>query len=142
MHDQLRVGVGDRMGDLREQPDPGVRVELLAAAVLVDRLSFDVLDRQERPPFRGEAGIVQTGDVGMGQRGKDVPLTHHPLGEAGTLPRVVRQFQRDWPVDEPVGPFGQPHDAHSAGAQLADQPVEADHIARSIAVHGLARQVH
>ena len=69
----------------------------------------------------------------MRQCREDVPLTRHPFRESRTLPRLMRKFQGDRPVDEPVAPFGQPHDPHAASAQFAHQPIRSDRVARAIA---------
>ena len=134
MHDQLRVRVGHGVGDLREQLQPRQQIELLVAAVLIDRMPFDVLDREKRLPLRGEARVVQACDIRMRQRGEDVPLARHSLRKPRALPCPVRKLQRNRPVDQPVATLRQPHGAHAAAAQLAYQSIGSDHVAGPIAI--------
>ena len=81
VYDELRVRVGDGIGDLRKQPDARPCIELMIATVLIDGPAFDVLDRQKRPMRRGQAGVIQTRDVRVRQRREDLPLARHPFGE-------------------------------------------------------------
>ena len=133
MHDELRVRVGDTAGDLREQPQPRLQVELLLAAILVDLTPFDVLDREKRPPFRRETRVVQPRDIRMRQCGENPPLARHALREPCALPRPMRKLQCNRPVDQPVAPLGEPHRAHAAVAQLAQQAIGSHLVAGLIA---------
>ena len=133
MHDELRVRVGDGIRDLRKQLQPRLQIDLLVAAVLVDLMSFDVLDREKRLPLRGEARVVQACDIRMSERREDFTLARHPLRQSRALPCPVRKLQRDRPIDEPVAALRQPHRAHAAAAQLAHQAIGSDRVARLIA---------
>ena len=134
MHGQLAVRIRDRAGHLREQAQPRFHVEVLLAAVHVDVLAFDVLDGEIGLPARSDACIVQMGNVWMGQRRENLALARHALREPGALPRAVRKLQRHWPFDEAVSALGQPDHPHAAAAQLAQEPIRPDHVARLITI--------
>ena len=58
----------------------------------------------------------------------DVALARHALGQA-RAPGQARQLQRHLALHAAVGALGQPHGAHAAATDLADQPVRADEVA-------------
>ena len=134
MHCQLAVCIRDRTGHLREQAQPRLHIELLLAAIHIDAVAFDVFDGEIGLPAGSDACIVQMRDVGMGKRRENLAFARHALREPGALPRAVRQLQRHWPFDEAVGALGQPDHPHAAAAQLAQEPIRPDHVARLIAI--------
>ena len=81
VHHELRVCVGDGIGDLRKQPDPRPCIELPIATVLVDGPpSTYSIARNGRCASR-QAGVIETRDVRVRQRREDVALARHPFGE-------------------------------------------------------------
>ncbi len=73
--------------------------------------------------------------------GEDLAFARHALGEPGAIPRAVRQLQRDRAIDEAIGALGQPHHPHAAAAQLAQQTIRPDHVARLSAIGRDFREV-
>ena len=128
MDDQSRMRVRDCAGDLRDERDPGAHVELVLAAVDVDRLAFDVLEREIRPAVLRDARVVQASDVRMLERREDLALLSRALGELRQRP-PVRQLQCDLSPQDAVGALRQPYGAHAAFADRAEQTVRADHAA-------------
>ena len=128
MDDQSRMRVRDRAGDLRDERDPGAYVELVLAAVDVDRLAFDVLEREIRPAVLGDARVIQASDVRMLERREDLALLSRALGELRQRP-PVRQLQRDLSPQDAVGALRQPYGAHAAFADRAEQSVRTDYAA-------------
>ena len=122
----LRVRVRDRLRHLQEHAKTRAHVEALVVAVLVDRTAFDVLERQIRPAAGRHARVVQPRDVRVVERGEDVALPRHALGERRARPGAARQLQRHGAPDHPVRALGQPHRAHAAFAQLAQQTIRTD----------------
>ena len=69
-----------------DERDAGAYVELVLATVDVDRLAFDVLEREIRPAVLGDARVVQAPDVRMLERREDLALLRRALGAASTAP--------------------------------------------------------
>ena len=74
------VREGHRLRHLQQQRSRDLDVQCPLAAIDIDRLALDVLEREERPPLRIGAGVVQPRDVRVLERGQDVALTRHALG--------------------------------------------------------------
>src|SRR6185369_4728591 len=129
MHDELAVRVRDRVGDLEEQAQPLPQAETVRRAVLVDRSSLDVLEREIRLPLRGDTGIVEPSDVRMRERGENLALASEALGETPVPRGEMRQLQRDRSIENSVGALRQPDGAHAAAAELAYQPIRTDRVA-------------
>ena len=104
------------------------------------RLAVDVLEREVGPAALVDAGVVEPGDVRVLEQRADVALARHALGQA-RAPGQARQLQRDLALQAAVGALGQPHRAHAAAADLADQPVRADDVAGLGAISSRARLV-
>ena len=126
VHDQARVRMSDRARHLQEQPQPGRHIERLARAVGVDALAFDVLQREIRLTVGREAGVVQPRDVRVLECGEDLALARQALAELGAPRHQARQLERHLAPLQHVGAFGQPHLAHAAFAEPADQFVRSD----------------
>ena len=71
---------------------------------------------------------------GWDQRRENLAFARHALREPRALPGAVRQLQRHRPIDEAIGALRQPDHAHAAAAQLAQEPIGPDHVARLIAI--------
>ena len=89
----------------------------------VDAFALDQLQRQPRLPVFRHACVVQPGDVRVRQRGQDLAFALQPFGQARQPPAAVRQLQGDAAPGQHVAALGQPHRAHAAAAELANQPV-------------------
>ena len=126
MDDQLCVCMGHGLGRPGGDADPGPDVELVLVAVVVDRPSLDVLERQIRTAARRHPGVVEPGDVGMREGREDVTLAQHPSGQGRARPGAVGKLQCNRPPDHAVAALGKPDRSHAAGADLAQQPIRTD----------------
>ncbi len=126
--------VRNRTRDLHAQAQPVPHRQPAGLAPGVDGLAVDVLQRQVGAAALVDAGVVQTRDGGMLEARADLALAGHPLGQSGA-PRQPRQLDRDLALEAAVGAFGQPHAAHAAAPDLAQQAVGADAVAGMC--HGL-----
>lgn len=115
--------------DLKEQLQRGANVAPMLAAIAIDWGAFDVFDREVRLTALRHAGIEKPCDVGMIERPENRALLRHPLLESASLPGAMRQFQRDEPLDEPIGSLRTPDFAHAADAEQLDQRIGPDLIA-------------
>ena len=143
---EVGVRVLHRQQHLAEKAHAAFDVQCGLVAPDRERLAFDVFERQPRLPRRRDAGVVQTGDVRVVERGEDVALAGEALREAVAL-RAARgaeqQLDRDLAAKRAVVALRQPHFGHAALPHVADQPVRADAAARRPLVHqrlGLDRQ--
>ena len=82
----------------RNRRTRAVHVEPFTGAVGVDGAPFDVLEGEVRTAAGRDARLVQSGDVGVGERRQDVALASHPFHQVGTRPCAARQLQRDLPL--------------------------------------------
>ena len=140
MHDQPRMRMRHRIGDLQEQAQALRHVELMLAAVHVDGLAADALHRHPGPAGRGDACVVQPRDARVLQRAQDVALARHALRQAHR-PAGARQLERHVAAQHAIGTLGQPDGGHAAGTQLADQPVRADLVAGLVGLQVAVGQV-
>ena len=76
--DPLLVGVLDRLADRDEQLQPGLHREPLLVAVLGERHALDQFHDEERLAGRGEAAVVDAGDVGVVHHRQRLPLGVEP----------------------------------------------------------------
>ena len=123
--DPLLVGVLDAAAHLDEQPQSVPGGQLPRIRVLGQRDALDVLHGEKRPPLVGRAGLERAGDVGVVHQGQGLALA---LESRQHLPGVhppPDELERHPPPDRPLL-FGLPHLAHSALADLLQQPEVAD----------------
>lgn len=126
VHHQVGVRVADRAAHLQDQLHPCLDRQLQALAVVGDRFAFDIGQRKKWLAVGVHAGIQQLGKVGMLEPGEDVALAAEAQAQVGIGVAGAQQLQRDRAPVQAVGALGQPHLAHAALAQEADQPVRAD----------------
>ena len=125
---QPAVRVGHRVAHLQQQLHPRAQRQQAGAAVGVDRLALHVLQCQPGAAGFVHPGVVQPRDVRVLQRGQDVALARHALGQAAR-PGQARQLQRHQAFELPVHAARQPDTAHAAFTQLAQQPPRAHGVA-------------
>ncbi len=127
VHHQAAVRISHRPCHLHEQPELRPHAQPLDPAPGIDGLAVDVSQSQTWPAAVVHPGVVQPRDVRMLEQGVDVALARHAPGQPRP-PRQAWQLQRHLPLEATVGALGQPHRAHAAAAELADEPVGADEI--------------
>ena len=130
MDDEVRVRVLHGAQHLSEQREARAQRQAERIAVCEERLTLDELEREVRLALRRDAGVVQARDVRMRESRENVALA----GEAAALRAVVehhvRQLEGDGPSQVTVRALGEPDHAHAPGAQLPQQPVGPDPLAR------------
>lgn len=112
--------VRHRLRHLQQQPQPAGDRHRTGRAPGVDRLAPHKLQRQVRPPLVVGAGLVQAGDVRVLQRGQDVALACHALGQR-VVPVHAGQLEGDLALVRAVSAFGQPDRTHAAAPQRRQQ---------------------
>ncbi len=134
MDHQLRVRELHCLHDLHEQAEPLANAEQALVAAVEQLRARDVLHREIGLAGFAEARVVQPRDVGMCERRENVALAHEAL-DLHARPGQ-RQLERDFALQLAVAAFGEPHAAHAAEADFADQPIRADDAAGAPAVSG------
>jgi len=123
------MGIGHRVRDGEEKPEPRRDVEPARVAVGVDMLALYVLQHEVRLTGRGHAGIDEPGDVRVRQPGQDGPLTPEPFLPALTDEPKVEELDRRAPLVAAVGAAREPDRAHAAKAQGRLEPPGIDDLA-------------
>ena len=106
MQYQVRVRILHRRQHLLEELDALADRELLSIAIERDRLASDILEREIRLAVVGEAGVVEPGDVRVGERRQDLALAGEAFDER--LPRGGEdwQLERDLALEQSIGALG------------------------------------
>jgi hypothetical protein len=73
VHDTVRVSLRERVGDLRREIDGAAGMERTSTDDVLQRVTRDELAGQEQPVLI-LAGLVQSGNVRMGQRRRRVRI--------------------------------------------------------------------
>ncbi len=117
MHDAAAVRVGERIGDLAQQPQPLVDRQLAVARQPgAQRASLDVRHHvvQQRA---GGAGVEQAQDVGMLQARRDLDLAGEAFGAQRGGDLLPEDLDRNSAAVTQI--LGQEDRPHAAGAHLA-----------------------
>jgi hypothetical protein len=85
-------------------------------AILVDRKPFDVLHHEIRQPVLGGAPVEQTGNIGVIEAGKYLPLITEVMKHRIGIHTALDQLNSDPFFVLMVCPLSQIHPAHSASA--------------------------
>jgi hypothetical protein len=121
--DEVRVCMLHGQQHLAEEPHALAQRQPALVAPGRDRLALDVLQREPRLPVARDAGVEQTRDVRMAQRGEDVALALEAHGERLAAGTRVRQLDGHAPLEDAVVALGEPHLGHAALAQRMHQAV-------------------
>ena len=133
---QVRVRILHRFEHLLEQSDAFAHAESMRAAMLDQRVPLHIGQRDVGLARSRHARVVQARDMRMRQRGQDVALARQPLGECARGQAGVRQLERHLALEQAISSLGQPHAAHAAAADLAQQPIGADHALAVVGCNG------
>ncbi len=123
MNHLVRVGVGDCLTHQREHhhEPPAVGGPVAFKCELVrERFALDELHRQERPPVRQCADLVNRGDARVLELSGDAGLIHEParvgrVGRVAVLEELDRHVAIQGDITRPI------HDAHPARTDLFQQ---------------------
>src|SRR5687767_13295397 len=88
-----------------------------------------MLHREVRLACRAHTCVVESRDVRMSQRREDVALALEALDELTLARSLERQLQRHVALQLAIRALGEPHRAHAAAADFADQAIPADLLA-------------
>ncbi len=121
MHDGAAMRVGERLGDLAQDPQRFVDGQLAVAhQAHAQGAALDVRHHVVQEPA-ALAGIDQAQDVGMLQARRDADLAVKPFGAHRRGDLGPQDLDRD-PAPVPQV-LGEEHRPHAAGAQLVLDPV-------------------
>ena len=126
MDHQTAMRVLDGIAELEEESEPRVDREIVFAAVVVDRRSFDVLHDQVRNAAGGRAAVEQAGDVGMLERGQNLPLLPEALQQRLAAGAAANEFDGDTLFEFGILARRQKDGAHAAVPELADDAIRSD----------------
>ena len=98
-------------------------------AVFDERLALDVLEHEVRRAVRRGPAVEQAGDVGMLERGRDLPLAPEALQRELARHAGPDELDGDLLLELVVGAAGEVDHAHAALPELGEELVGADAIA-------------
>jgi hypothetical protein len=120
MHHQLRVGGGDGLHHVDEQPQAGFHVQLALIAPAIDGLAAHQLQHQvglATFTVAGHPGVEQARDVWVFQPRQDAALALEALARLGAVQAPVHQLDGGLAVVAAVAAARQPHAGHAAFPQ-------------------------
>lgn len=95
-------------------------------AELGDRYAVDVLHDEIELAGVADSAVEQTGDVGMGEAGKDLALGAEAVAEEISGEGKIDDLNGDLLVELAVGAVSEVDGTHTAAAQQADESVVTD----------------
>ena len=126
VHDEARVGIGDRVGDLEKELEPGAHGKSMRVGEAIDAQAVDELQDEERLPGRRHAGVVETRDAGVGEARQDRAFAAEALRSALLDERRVKELDGDIAFETSVVPACPPDRSHAAGTDALDELVGAE----------------
>ena len=136
MHDEILVRVLNRVAHGGEEEEPMPDVERLSIAVCRDGLAGDVLHREVRSSVGGDAAVEQARDVRMLETREDLALPEKAPDDLSTVRAGADELEGDLLFELAVGAIREEHAAHPTVADLPDQFVRPDAIARRLLLVG------
>ncbi len=130
MDDQALVSELHRVARSQEDGEPLVDPELMFVAVVEERRAGDMLHDQVRAAVRCGASVDQPRDVGVIEHREDLPLGAESLQDLFRAHAGLDQLDRDLFGEALVVPRGAIDHAHSAAADLFEDAVGAEPVAR------------
>jgi hypothetical protein len=127
MNDQLAMRVLDRRAQREEEPEPLRDREHAIRAVGVQRLALDVFHHQIRQTFGRAATVQKPRDVGMIERGEDLPLASEAPDRLLVSETDPDQLESAALAEVALHALGQPHGAHAALTDRVQQPPGSEH---------------
>jgi len=131
MHDQALVRVLHRGADLAEQLDAGSDGQAPCVAVGHQGAPVDLLHDEIGQAVLGGAGVIEAGDQRMLQAGQDLPLGEEAVEDEVAVHAAPDDLERDAPGETSLLVDSGVDRSHAAVAQLADDTVGADPLARA-----------
>ena len=122
MDDRFLMRVLDALADLHEQLQAVLHRQAVLVAVFGDRQPLHVLHHEVRAAFRRRAGFVHLRDVRVIHQREGLALGLEPRHHGPGVHARLYQLHRDGTLNR-RSLFRQPHLAHPAFAEHAQQPV-------------------
>ena len=135
MDDEMLVRELHRVAHVEEERQSLLQPQPTLVAVGEERLARDVLHDEERAAVQRRAAVDQSCDVGMLEHRQDLPLGTESLQDLVRTQEGIDQLDRDLLREALVvagGPIDHPH---AAAADLLEDPVGAEAVARGYAPH-------
>ena len=135
MHDELRMRVGDRVGNHSEQRSPRMDIERVMACIRGYRLTVHVIHDIERSAVRGHSPIDQAHDVRVIQPREDASLLQKAAQDCVSIHAAFEHLDGDLLLVGAIGTFGQPDHAHATLAQESQQSIRSCQAIGGHAIH-------
>ena len=119
MHDEMAVGVGHGVADLKEESDPLPRVGAARRALLEQVPALDVLHGEIGTAVRRRAAVEEPGDVGMIEAGEDLPLRPKPPQDEVRVHPSPHELDRGPQAESRLVADAEVDGAHASVADLA-----------------------
>ncbi len=127
MDDALRMRSGQCIGQLPRDFNRFLNRHRAALQTRRQRLAFHVLEDDGDLAVDVE-DVVDGGDVRMIERGGGARFAHQPLAAFdGLRIGALDRLQRDFSIEARI--LGQPHHAHAAGTELAENAIRPNRCA-------------
>jgi hypothetical protein len=123
---KVLVRVLHGLTDVDEQLEALLDGEVTGVAVRVDRLTLDELHREVRQPVSGQSSVDEMRDAWMLEQRQDAPFLDKASQYCLTRPDVPHELECHALLEFCALSFGEIHDAHAAGAELAEDAEWAD----------------
>ena len=124
MHDQVLVGVADRIQNRVEQAQALRQPRRVACGVVEQGQTIDMLECKPGLALLGLAAIEQVRDVGMIEAGEDLSFLTQAAQAVGGR-KAAQDLDRDALLEAAIDALGEKNRAHAAGAEFAQQPIRA-----------------
>src|SRR5215470_4688517 len=126
MHNQIGVRMGHRIQDVKKKTYPGFDIQIIFAAVMVNRQTLHVLKNQVGMSRGGNARIKQLGNAWMGKSREDRALSSEPVLATTACQRKIQELDCDLAFESAIVSFGKPHGSHAAMANRGNERVSTD----------------
>jgi len=132
VHDEVAVGVADRLQHLQEQRHARAQRQAARVAPVRDRLALDVLQGEPGPALGIHAAIEQARDAVVRQARQDGAFAAEARAQLRAVAGRANALDRHLLAQLGVIALGQPHHAHAAAPQFAQQAVGAEALGRRL----------
>ena len=130
MHDQVRVSVGHRTQHFEEKADSRFHIQFLPVAVAIDAVTLDIFENQIRLTRGRYPSIDKFRNVRMREPSKNAAFALETPFPAFPHQCDVDEFHRHSSLETSVVALRQPHASHSTLADLGEQSVWPQCLAR------------
>lgn len=126
MNDQLLVRILNGAAHNPEQPETLPQRKSVLVAILVDRLTLDVVHDDVRLTSLGRSAVHEPRDVRMLEGGQNLPFLPEPADDVLAGETATHEFDGNLLAKVVIGASGQEDRSHAADANLPDELVRPD----------------